>query len=251
MPCHEIRKSLQLARGLDDLISVVQGTTHNRSFAYDSLKRLTSSTNPETGTTAYTYDADNNVITKSDARGFTIAYSYEQLNRMTGRTYSNGDPSVSYAYDQTTCVVVPTCYNIGRRTSMTDADGSESTGPTTQWAVEWGEQRTTNSITKTTGYTYDLNGESRHPHLSQRARHHIRDGLGGTPNFGTRRGQQYFLYSRNLHQRDFKPWGLLLAAGGDKQCQRGPYGWLDLASSQHFLHQSTSAQPHAVLQPGR
>ncbi len=146
--------------GLDDLASVVQGTTHSRSFTYDSLKRLTSSTNPETGTTpvTYAYDADSNAFSKTDARGYTITYSYDQLNRMTGRTYSNGDPAVSYVYDQTTCVVVSTCYNIGRRTSMTDADGSES------WAYdtmgrEWGEQRTTNGYTKTTGYTYDLNGD--------------------------------------------------------------------------------------------
>ena len=102
---------------LDNLVSVVQGTTHNRSFVYDSLKRLTSSQNPETGTTAvlYTYDADGNLVTKKDARTFTVTYTYDNLNRMNGRTYSNGDPSITYTYDQTTCVVVSTCYNIGCR----------------------------------------------------------------------------------------------------------------------------------------
>jgi RHS repeat-associated protein len=146
--------------GLDDLLSVVQGGAHNRSFVYDSLRRLTSSTNPETGTTPvlYAYDANSNVSTKTDARGITITYTYEPLNRLTARSYSNSDPSVSYAYDQTACVVVATCYNVGHRTSMSDAGGSES------WAYdtmgrEWGEQRVTNGITKTTGYTYDLNGD--------------------------------------------------------------------------------------------
>ncbi|MFZ1971656.1 MAG: RHS repeat-associated core domain-containing protein [Candidatus Acidiferrales bacterium] len=144
---------------LNDLTKAVQGGSHTRTFIYDSLKRLTSSANPETGTTPvlYTYDANSNVSTKKDPRSIMITYGYEPLNRMTGRTYSNGDPSVSYTYDQTTCVVVSTCYNIGRRTSMTDADGSES------WAYdtmgrEWGEKRTTNSVTKTTGYTYNLAG---------------------------------------------------------------------------------------------
>ena len=44
---------------LDDLTSAVQGGSHRRTFVYDSLKRLTSSLNPETGTTPvlYTYDA--------------------------------------------------------------------------------------------------------------------------------------------------------------------------------------------------
>jgi YD repeat-containing protein len=77
---------------------------------------------------------------------------------MLGRTYSNGDPSVSYTYDQATCLAgETTCYNVGRRTSMTDAGGSES------WSYdkmgrEWGEQRTTNSITKTTSYQYNFDG---------------------------------------------------------------------------------------------
>ena len=142
---------------LDNLLSVTQGSSHTRNFSFDSLKRLTSSTNPESGAVTYTYDADSNLVTKTDARAFTITYAYDTLNRMTGRTYSNGDPAVGYAYDQSTCVVVSTCYNVGRRTSMTDAGGSEL------WAYdqmgrEWGEQRTTNSVTLTAGYTYNFDG---------------------------------------------------------------------------------------------
>jgi RHS repeat-associated protein len=144
---------------LDDLASVTQGGSHGRSFVFDSLKRLTSSTNPETGTTpvTYTYDADGNVATKTDARGIIITYSYDVLNRLTGRTYSNGDPAVTYTYDQATCVGQSPCYNIGRRTSMTDAAGSELLSYDTM-GREWGEQRTTNSIPMTTTYTYNLNG---------------------------------------------------------------------------------------------
>jgi RHS repeat-associated protein len=145
--------------GLDDLTSVSQGGSHPRSFVFDSLKRLTSSTNPETGTVpvTYTYDADSNVHTKSDARGITITYGWDALNRMTSRTYSNSDPTVTYTYDQATCVVVTSCYNIGRRTGTTDAGGSEA------WAYdkmgrEIGEQRTTNAIGKNTSYTYNLDG---------------------------------------------------------------------------------------------
>ncbi len=144
---------------LGDLLTVVQGGSHNRSFIYDSLKRLTSSTNPETGATpvTYTYDADSNVTAKKDARTFTISYSYDNLNRITGRTYSNGDPAVTYSYDQSGCLGLAACYNIGRRTAMTDADGSES------WAYdklgrELAEQRITSSITNSTAYTYNLDG---------------------------------------------------------------------------------------------
>jgi RHS repeat-associated protein len=142
---------------LDDLATVAQGGSHNRSFVYDSLKRLTSATNPESGTVTYTYDADSNVITKKDARSITITYGYDVLNRMTGKTYSNGDPAVTYSYDQSGCLGLSTCYNVGRRTAMTDAAGSES------WAYdqmgrELAEQRITNSITNKTSYTYNLDG---------------------------------------------------------------------------------------------
>ncbi|HXO00272.1 MAG TPA: RHS repeat-associated core domain-containing protein [Candidatus Acidoferrales bacterium] len=141
---------------LGDLLTVVQGGSHNRTFVYDSLKRLTSSTNPETGTVTYTYDPDSNVATKLDARALTITYAYDALNRMTGKTYSNGDHAVTYTYDQSGCLGV-TCYNVGRRTGMTDAAGSES------WAYdkmgrELAEQRTSNTITKSTAYTYNLDG---------------------------------------------------------------------------------------------
>ena len=142
---------------LDDLASVAQSSSRNRTFVYDSLKHLTSSTNPEAGTVTYAYDADSNVITKADARSISITYSYDVLNRMTGRTYSNGDPSVGYTYDQSTCIGTSPCYNVGRRTSMTDAGGSESFSYD-KMGREWGEQRTTNSVTKATSYTYNLDG---------------------------------------------------------------------------------------------
>jgi RHS repeat-associated protein len=142
---------------LDDLATILQGGSHSRSFAFDSLKRLTSSANPEAGTVTYTYDADSNVITKKDARTFTITYGYDVLNRMIGKTYSNGDPAVSYSYDQTGCLGLSACYNIGRRTAMTDAGGSE-TWAYDQMGRELAEQRITNSITKNTSYTYNVDG---------------------------------------------------------------------------------------------
>ena len=73
-----------------------------RSFHYDSLSRLSSSTNPESGTVSYHYDGDSNVHTKTDARGVITTYSYDPLNRLTGKSYTNdpaGTPGVSYVYD--------------------------------------------------------------------------------------------------------------------------------------------------------
>ena len=49
---------------LDNLTSVIQAGSRQRSFVYDSLSRLLSGNNPESGALTYTYDADRNVITK-------------------------------------------------------------------------------------------------------------------------------------------------------------------------------------------
>lgn len=98
---------------LSDLTGVTQGA-ESRSFTYDSLSRLVCASNPESsqnacpasatgtlpsGTVQYTYDNDGNVHTKTDARGTTITYSYEPLNRVTGKTYTDGTMSAAFGYD--------------------------------------------------------------------------------------------------------------------------------------------------------
>jgi RHS repeat-associated protein len=72
-----------------------------RSFAYDSLGRLMTATNPETGAINYTYDTNSNVKTKKDARGITTSYTYEFLNRLKRKTYTDGTPEADYNYDET------------------------------------------------------------------------------------------------------------------------------------------------------
>ena len=104
---------------LDNLLSVNQqgGTSDStqwrtRTFTYDSLSRLRNASNPESGTVAYSYDANGNLTSKTDARGITTCYGtwsgsscngaagYDADNRLLMKTYSNGDPAVTYAYDQ-------------------------------------------------------------------------------------------------------------------------------------------------------
>jgi len=99
---------------LDNLIQVAQGDQQPaRIFTYDSLKRLTSATNPESGTVCYGrvvggecqkdgYDANGNLIYKTDARGILTTYAYDELNRNTGVSYSNdpaNTPTVTRTYD--------------------------------------------------------------------------------------------------------------------------------------------------------
>jgi RHS repeat-associated protein len=161
--------------GLGRLGQVIQNGSHGRNFSYDSVSRLLTSNNPETGTIIYTYNPDGTLFTKKDARGITTCHGdwssssstcngstgYDGLHRELKITYSNADPTLSFTYDQSVCLGLTACHNIGHRTSMTDGAGSE------HWAYEVDktnnrnihrDQRTNSSITKTTTYYLDFQG---------------------------------------------------------------------------------------------
>jgi RHS repeat-associated protein len=85
-----------------------------RTFTYDSLSRLLCASNPENstaqcptqattsytaGTVGYVYDLSGKLTSKEDARGITTTYTYDALNRLIGKTYSDGTQSVAFAYD--------------------------------------------------------------------------------------------------------------------------------------------------------
>ena len=101
---------------LNNLLSVTQwgGASgspgaRTRSFTYDSLSRLITASNPESGTVCYGvwssgkcingYDANGNLSAKTDARGITTSYNYDALNRLTSKSYSDGSGPVLYGYD--------------------------------------------------------------------------------------------------------------------------------------------------------
>jgi len=154
---------------LNNLYQVIQGS-ETRTFAHDMLSRLTSSTTPEAGTVNVYYSTSAGALCsgrpgalcrRTDARGVTTTYTYDSLNRRTGKSYSNGNPTATaYTYDQTSCLGLSACYNKGRRTTMTDASGS------TQWAYDaMGriliEHRTIGSVTNNIDYTYNLDGSTK------------------------------------------------------------------------------------------
>jgi RHS repeat-associated protein len=104
---------------LNDLTGVsqnAQGTAQTRSYAYDDLRRMTSETNPESGSTAttYTYDTDStcgtskgDLVKKTDQVGNTICYAYDALHRLKSATYPSGSyasvtPSRYLVYDSAT-----------------------------------------------------------------------------------------------------------------------------------------------------
>ena len=70
-----------------------------RTFAYDSLGRVTDQTTPEAGQLTFNnYDLNGNLLMQTDARGLTVQYQYDALNRLTHKILQNGSTYV-YNYD--------------------------------------------------------------------------------------------------------------------------------------------------------
>jgi RHS repeat-associated protein len=105
-----------------------------RTFTYDSLSRLLTATNPESGTIAYSYDADGELLMKTSpapnqtgSTTQTISYCYDELHRPTKRDYLTHTfsppacpitaPVVTYAYDSGANAA-------GHMTSLTDQAGT-------------------------------------------------------------------------------------------------------------------------------
>jgi RHS repeat-associated protein len=95
------------------------GNQQTRTFVYDMVGRVTSETNPETGTTQYFYDSlssdaacgtvslPGNLVKKIDAVGNSVCYSYDALHRPTSVTYPVGSYSANtaskhFVYDSAT-----------------------------------------------------------------------------------------------------------------------------------------------------
>lgn len=130
---------------LGNLTGVNQKGSNNanarvRAFVYDSLSRLTSATNPESGVITYTYDATGNVLTKTapapnqtGTATVITTYAYDSLNRVTSVTYSDGiTPANYYRYDVAPSGITANLTNVvGRLVWSYNAYGGGTSGKAT------------------------------------------------------------------------------------------------------------------------
>jgi RHS repeat-associated protein len=153
--------------GLDDLLTVSQGS-QTRTYQYDSLGRLTSAATPEATNCAitYSYDTHGDLATRvapapnqtSCATTVTTTYGYDSMHRLTGKSYSNGNPSaITYYYDQTSYNGLTITDGKGQRTGMSDGSGQ------TAWSYDAAgrpvtERRTIGTVSETMNYGYNQDG---------------------------------------------------------------------------------------------
>jgi len=109
---------------LSNLTGVTQnaqpnGSPQTRSYSFDGLSRLTSETNPESGTTTYVFDTTGasscnsgstyygDLVRKVDANGNNTCFYYDSLHRLTdvGTSGPNATPCKRYRYDNSAGVL--------------------------------------------------------------------------------------------------------------------------------------------------
>jgi YD repeat-containing protein len=93
-----------------------------RTAAYDSLGRLLSATNPETGTITYSYDDNGNMLTRTDARNIIATYAYDALNRPLQVSYSDGTVGAIYRYDYLSFGAINSTNPVGKLTATAGTD---------------------------------------------------------------------------------------------------------------------------------
>lgn len=165
---------------LDNLIRVDQkgGTTDStqwrtRLFTYDSLSRLLTASNPESGLVTYGYDNNGNVTSKTapapnqtGSATVTTTYTYDALNRLTGRSYSNTTGASGYVYDSGSVWGVTVQNQIGRMVLSNNflASGGGNVGTIYSYdamgraAFELQVNQRSSTPNQQFNYTYNLDG---------------------------------------------------------------------------------------------
>ena len=189
---------------LDDLTQVTQGT-QTRTFIYDSLKRLSRATNPESGIVNYTYDLDGNLLTKTDARNVIACFGiltgtscnssgtngYDNLNRPMRKQYSDGTPNVSWTWDTVS----------NAKGQLASVSNSVSTTTFVSYDKLWrpkASRQTTGTPTYLFGYAYNREGLTAMTYPSTRVVSQTYDGAGRVASVSGLMGTQNTTYASSL-----------------------------------------------------
>jgi RHS repeat-associated protein len=164
----EITHGYQTSYQYDPLnnVKVVNQGQQSRNFTYDSLSRLKTRENPESGIISYQYDDNGNLTEKTDARGVKTTYIYDTINRVISKSYTAPQnlsnylaaQAVTYSYDNLPnakgeLIKVITGNDAENPFSVTEYTEFDQVG-----RVKKSKQRTDNMVIDEMTYTYNLAG---------------------------------------------------------------------------------------------
>lgn len=164
----------------------------SRSYVYDLMGRLTSETNPESGTTSYVYDTDStcgsssgDLVKRTDAVGNVTCYTFDAWHRPLTITYPTGTyasvtPAKHFVYDAATVngqVMVNTKSRLAEAYTCTSTCASKLTDTGYSYTVR-GEPSDTWQSTPNSGGYYHLS----ETHWANGAPHQIGN-VTGLPSF--------------------------------------------------------------------
>ncbi|MDO8282837.1 MAG: toxin TcdB middle/N-terminal domain-containing protein [Thermodesulfovibrionia bacterium] len=106
---------------LNNLTKVIDAHNNMTTMVYDSLSRKREMIDPDMGHWYYNYDKNGNLVYQKDAKLQEIIFEYDEINRLSRKIYPDYT-FIEYTYDE------PFSTNpIGRLTTVTEADGIDST----------------------------------------------------------------------------------------------------------------------------
>jgi len=139
---------------------VTQGA-ETRTSVYDSLRRTTSVTMPETGQVQYQYNSFDQITQRTDARGVITTYSFDTLNRPYQVIYNVGTsgvpatPTVTYTFGTT-----PAQFNNGRLITLATAGvGTDTFTYDLLGRITNVSKNVTGAKTYNLGYAYNLGSQ--------------------------------------------------------------------------------------------
>jgi YD repeat-containing protein len=128
--------------------------TQTRTFVYDTQGRMTSETNPETGTTSYEYDYwTGRMWRKTDARGYKTEWSFDIYQRVTQERHYNASlqllPCETYTYRYDSYEESTSQYAWGRLTETKWGDENPQACGAGEFREQYGYDQHGRQVSKT------------------------------------------------------------------------------------------------------
>jgi RHS repeat-associated protein len=147
---------------MSNLITLTDAKNQTTTFEYDAFRRVKKVIRPGGVFETFTYDAGGRLATRTDRRGIVTTYTYDDASRLTGKSYSDYTPAVSYSYDPVgrllSADTLTWTYDL---TGQMLSEGSAGNSSLVQNVYDDGGNRVTVMLDGTVAMSYSYDDDSR------------------------------------------------------------------------------------------